>query len=105
MKYRSRKIKTNNNPEVSTSEKIEKRVPFQQEAMPIRLLFFTIYFIQLIIDYQFNRRRVKIRKTPVVRKRKFLSEESGINSSRKRKFRNSLGDLLKHFGQRDILFI
>ena len=44
MKYRSRKIKTNNNPEVSSSEKIEKRVPFQQETMPIRLLFSNVEF-------------------------------------------------------------
>ena len=57
-------------------------------------------------NYQLlTRRRVKIRQMPVERKRKFLSEESGIVPTRKRKFRNSLEDLLKHFGQRDILFI
>ena len=104
IKHQNGNSKSNHNmedPAVSSSEKVVARVPLQQETFQLNR-YLLVVLLKMTLTY--CKRRIKTRKLPAERKRKFVSEENRRNSSRKRTFRNSLNDLLKNSRQRNILY-
>ena len=99
----------NEEPRSFSSERVQDRVPLEKDTSPQRfhdqeLYLKWFYLKNLKLEVIDHKRRIKIRKLALDRKRKVSPRGKGKNSSKKRKFRNSLDSLLKT-RQRNILLI